>query len=98
MQTEYETDAYQWVYDKLYGVGRVIRKVDNALADLETGSDCEAVRLNFARLAMRCASLKRPENAPSFPEVFDAICKEYFDDISFRSKTTFRRPANAMHL
>lgn len=74
MVVEYETDNYEWCYDSAYGVGRFIRKSDNAVTYLETGSDCDTIRNALSRLATN-----RPGRNPN---CFDAKGREIFDSMA----------------
>lgn len=50
IETIFETDKYRWDYDSLYGVGWFVRKSDDAVSLMETGSDAEEVKSEFAAI------------------------------------------------
>jgi hypothetical protein len=77
MKIEHESANFMWCYDSLSGVGRFIRKSDNAVSFLETGTDCQEVRRQLNRLAQKTSSPKYPNAAPGFASVFDAIADQY---------------------
>lgn len=77
MYIEHESKNFAWHYDSRMGVGRFERKSDNALAFLETGSDCAQVRRDLNRLKSKTSSPHYPSSAPSFSDIFDNIAAEY---------------------
>ncbi len=77
MNTEYESEHYAWNYDSQYGVGNFVRKSDNAITYLETGTDCQDVRRSLRRLAQKTSSPRYPKASPGFCMVFDSIASEY---------------------
>jgi hypothetical protein len=77
MHIEYEGDRFAWYYDGRMGVGRFVRKADDAISFLETGTDCQDVRRSLRRLAQKTSSSRYPSCAPTFGDIFDCIASEY---------------------
>ena len=47
MKLKHSGNHYEWWTDSFMGVGRFIRKEDNAVSDLETGMDFVDIDTNF---------------------------------------------------
>jgi hypothetical protein len=77
MHIEHESERFAWYYDSRMGVGRFVRKSDDALTYLETGTDCQDVRRSLRRLEQKTSSPRYPKAAPSFADIFDCIATEY---------------------
>jgi hypothetical protein len=77
MRTEYESDNYQWAYDSLQGVGRFIRKSDNALSLLDTGTDCQNLREQLTRLAKDHPGRNPDSFDTEGRKIFDSMAEEY---------------------
>ena len=61
------------MYDNLLGVGRFVRKSDNTLTLLETGTDCQEVRDNLSNLFKKESS----DTKKKLNMLFNSVAEEY---------------------
>jgi hypothetical protein len=77
MIVEYETGQYQFCYDSNMGVGRFVRLEDGAVTNLETGSDCDALRERLSATAARYPGRNPNSFNTSGIAYFNLLASEY---------------------
>jgi hypothetical protein len=88
IKTLFETDLYRYDHDTLMGVGWYVRKADDTVSLMVTGSDADELNWHYTRLATRRAIHNL--SAAQFDSVFNEVAAK--QEYSSRWDETRKEP------